>query len=285
MPSKKPIADCEQAIETDRFEFLKERKRLRDELLWERRRKDFPGLEIPDKTQLPKRPRKQNPLPGDFKEALSGLGYLPGEYRNALSKVDRPALCENLRKLDANGANPEFILCVLIYLWNENVDAREHNSTNAQHWQESLAAIRKVKEIYKQFVTKVPGLETFDDAENFDLALLGMEDRILSFMNEKDFRDPEKKRPPEDKANRVIFTICEYVKQKTGRPQWQTVLDLLVDAGAIRIGVKKRRKPYRIPDNPDRRIATRLKSFQEDHPKEAYYIKERILDLASLSSS
>ena len=210
---------------------------------------------------------------------------MAGEYRKAPSKVDRPSLRENLRKLDDTGANPGFILCLLRYLWNEDVDPKEHKSPNAQHWQESLSAIRKIKEIYKQFVTKMPGLETLDDAENFDLALLGMEDRIESFIDEKDFRDPEKKHPPDDKTNRTIFTIFEYVKQKTGRPQWQTVLELLVAAGAIKMGVKKPRKHYRIPDNPDRRIATHLKSFQNDHPKEARYIKERIIDLARFCPS
>jgi hypothetical protein len=273
-----------KAAERDRFESLKERKRLRDKLQLERRRKALPGLEIPAKTQPPKRPRKENPLPGDFKEALWGLGSLAGEYLNALSKADRPSVRENLRKLDATGANPEFILSLLMYLWNEDVDPREHKSATVRHWQESLAAIRKVKDIHKKFVTKVPGLETLDDAENFDLALLGMEDRIEGFMNEKDFRDPEKKHPPDDKTNRAIFTICEYVKQKTGRRQWQTVLDLLVAAGAIKMEVKKPRKHYRIPDNPDRRIATHLRAFQNDHPKEACCIKESVIDLASLSS-
>jgi hypothetical protein len=231
-----------KALERDRFEFLKERKRLRDELQLERRRKALRGLEIPAKTQPPRRPRKENPLPGDFKEALWGLDSLAGEYLNALSRADRPSVCENLRKLDATGANPGFILSLLMYLWNEDVDPREHKSANVQHWQESLASIPKVKDIHKQFITKVPGLETRDDAENFDLALLGMEDRIEDFMNEKDFRDPEKKHPPDDKTNRGIFTICEYVRQKTGRPQWQTVLDLLVAAGAIKMEVKKPRK-------------------------------------------
>ena len=271
--------------ELDRFEFLKARKRLRDELQLERRRKAFPGLDIPVKRHPAiKRPRTPNPLPGDFKEALWGLDSLAGEYLNALSKA-RPSVCENLRKLHATGANPGFILSLLMYLWDEDVDSREHKSATVRHWQESLAAIRKVKDIHKQFVTKVPGLETFNDAENFELALLGMEDRIEGFMNEKDFRDPEKKHPPDDKTNRVIFTICEYVRQKTGRPQWQTVLDLLVAAGAIKMEVKKPRKHYRIPDNPDRRIATHLKSFQEDHAKEACCIKERILELAHLNSS
>lgn len=50
------------------------------------------------------------------------------------------------------------------------------------------------------------------------------------------------------------------------------------------MGVKKRRKNYRIPDNPDRRIATRLRGFQNDHPKEACHIKEHVVDLARLSS-
>ena len=174
MPDKNPLADCEQAIEMERerFEFLKERKRLRDELQLERRRKALPGLEISAKRQPPKRPGKQNPLPGDFKEALWGLDSLNGEYLNALSKADRPLLRENLRKLHATGANPRFILSLLVYFWNENVDPREHNSATVRYWQESLAAIRKVKAIHKQFITKVPGLETLDDAENFDLALL-----------------------------------------------------------------------------------------------------------------
>jgi hypothetical protein len=288
MPDKNLLADFEHVeTERNRFEFLKEQKRLRDELLWERRREAMPGLEIPTKTQPPKRPRKQNPLPGDFKEALSELDSSAGEYLNALSKADRPSLRENLRKLYGTGANPSFILSLLMYLWNEDIDAREHKGATVQHWQKSLAAIREIKNTYRQFITKVPGLETFADADNFELALLGIEENIGHFLNGKDFREPEpgKNRSPEDKTNRVIFTICEYVKQKTGRRQWQTVLDLLVAAGAIRMGIKKLRKHYRIPDNPDRRIATRLRAFQKDHPKEACYIKEHILDLARLSSS
>lgn|SRR5262249_3546265 len=172
-----------------------------------------------------------------------------------------------------------------MYLWNEDVDPREHKSATVQDWQETLAAIRKIKNTFRQFITRVPGLESFADADSFELALLGIEENIVNFLNGKDFREPEpgKNRSPEDKTNRVIFTICEYVRQKTGRPQWQTVLDLLVAAGAIRMGIKKRRKDYRIPDNPDRRIATHLRAFQKDHPKEACYIKEHIFDLARLS--
>jgi hypothetical protein len=62
--------------ERDRFEDLKERKQLRDELQLERRRKALPGLEISAKTQPPKRPRKENPLPGEFIEALWGSDRL-----------------------------------------------------------------------------------------------------------------------------------------------------------------------------------------------------------------
>lgn len=105
-----------------------------------------------------------------------------------------------------------------MYLWNENVSPREHESAYAQHWQESLAAIRKIKNIYPQFINRVHGLETYVDADNFELALLGMEKSIENFLNGKDFRKPGRKRPPEDKVNRVIFTLYEYLKQQTRGP-------------------------------------------------------------------
>jgi hypothetical protein len=297
--------------ERDRFEDLKERKQLRDELQSERRRKALAGLEIPAKTQPPKKPRKENPLPGEFIEALWGpdrLGHQRGfrvdqrqllprlkcwlriteEYPGALNAYVSFLQSHGqtaLARLVAKGANLNFILSLLVmYLWNENVSPREHESAYAQHWQESLAAIRKIKNIYPQFINRVHGLETYVDANNFELALLGMEKSIENFLNGKDFRKPGRKRPPEDKVNRVIFTLYEYLKQQTRGPHWQTVLDLFVAAGAIKMGVKKRRKNYRIPDNPDRRIATRLRGFQNDHPKEACYIKEHVVDLARLSS-
>jgi hypothetical protein len=235
----------------NQFEFLKERKRLRDELLWERRRKAMPGLELLAKTQPPKTPRNPSPLPGEFIEALSGSEHHKGFDQAWLGFVrnDGPTALKNLAD---KGANLNFIFSLFNYLWNENVSPREHKSANVQHWRESLEAIRKVKDIYKQFITKVPGLETFVDAENFELALLGIEENIGNFLNAKDFRSPGGKRSPDDKINRVIFTLYEYLKQKTGGPHWQTFLDLLVASGAIKKGIKKSRKNDLVTDNPDR---------------------------------
>jgi len=71
-----------------------------------------------------------------------------------------------------------------------NVSPREHKSVNAPHWQDNLGAIRKIKNTYRQFITRVPGLETSDDAENFELALVGIEESIGNFLNAKDFRRP-----------------------------------------------------------------------------------------------
>jgi hypothetical protein len=80
--------------ERDRFEDLKERKQLRDELQSERRRKALAGLEIPAKTQPPKKPRKENSLPGEFIEALWGPDRL-GHQRGF--RVDQRQLLPRLK--------------------------------------------------------------------------------------------------------------------------------------------------------------------------------------------
>jgi hypothetical protein len=83
----------------------------------------------------------------------------------------------------------------------------------------------------------------------------------------------KRKRSANDKVNRLIFTIHEHVVRESGSPQWNLLLDLFKAAGAIQVGAY---------DSPDRRIKPHLKHFEENHPKEASFIRQKIVpDAAS----
>ncbi len=101
-----------------------------------------------------------------------------------------------------------------------------------------------------------------------------IEEKLAKKLEDKDFRRPGLRRSPNDKVNRVLFSLHEHITQETGGPQWTAFLNLLVAAGAVRMMVKKRRTQGGVvTDSPDRRIYTHLRSFQKDHPVEARFIK------------
>jgi hypothetical protein len=86
-----------------------------------------------------------------------------------------------------------------------------------------------------------------------------------------------KRRPPDDKANRTIFTLHQHLIQKTGSPQWETFWELLVAGGVIKGGGAK--------SNKDRQIKPHIESFQKDHPAETISIKDRVIPKKSYQST
>ena len=108
----------------------------------------------------------------------------------------------------------------------------------------------------------------------FEMVLSQLESLATKEWQRFDTRPRRKGRGPDDKANRVIFTIHEFIKQKTGRPNWSNLLELLAAAGLVK------RRDGGPSDSPDRRIVHHLQDFQKHHGKEARYIRESIVPAA-----
>lgn len=172
-----------------------------------------------------------------------------------------------LEKLAEKRADPNFILTLFIgYMWRGDVNEYEHRGFWVQNRLKLLEAIKLIRK-------NVAWTENRKRAIPVYRGLGEMEANIKDYLSAKDFRVPSRKgQPAKDKYNRVIFAIYEHLKQRTGGPQWQLLLNLLVSAEAVKYGHKKKRKSDGV-DNPASRIMTRIKSFQKDHPKEARYIK------------
>jgi len=172
-----------------------------------------------------------------------------------------------LEKLADKRADPNFILTLFIgYMWRGDVNEYEHRGFWVQNRLKLLEAIKLIRR-------NVAWIENRKRAGSVYRGLGEMETNIKDYLSAKDYRDPSRKgQSAKDKSNRVIFAIYEHLKQRTGGPRWQLLLDLLVSAEAVKYGHKKKRKGDGV-DNPASRIMTRIKSFQKDHPKEARYIK------------
>jgi len=193
----------------------------------------------------------------------------------------------SLETLADRGADPNFILSVFVkYLWNEEISSQEHKDYSIKDWQNRLAAIKLTKEHYLQFYKKsLPmllnaknpdhpainlymdtfGGEARGDVERF---LCEAEEKITHWLDRRDFRDPNQRRPPDDKVNRTIFTIYLHLKQRTGGPQWETFWDLLVRAGAI--------KGKGVLNSKNGQIKAHIESFRKDHLKECLVMPDYI---------
>lgn len=165
-----------------------------------------------------------------------------------------------LEELSKKGANPNFILALFFqYLWDKDVPENENNAPDYKEWLARVRAIGVTKETCRRMLG-----ETHEVLEH----LSSVENAIGDFfIGPKDIRS-NKKRPASDKQNRVIFTVCEHVRQRTGGPHWQLAFDLLKSAHVIRA---------RSYDDPHSHLKPRIKSFEKDHPKEAAFLRDHVL--------
>ncbi len=249
---------------------------------------------------------QDNPFPSDFsnalivsrdEEKLSSLRPFTQRWKdnwaklakkngasNSLQSFDDANGLELLKSLTDRGANPNFILLLLVrYLWREDTDIPEHKDPYIKTYKGLLQSVRDTHFYYQEFYKKpslpayeyrklIPrGGEPNEDVERF---LCTAEEDISRFLKSKDFQPPGLRHPPNERVNRVVFTIYEHLKYTTGGPQWRIFLELLVVSGALKRGVKKKREnKEETTDNPDSRISTHIRSFQKYHPGEAHSIK------------
>jgi len=219
------------------------------------------------------------------------------QFPGASNRYERFKECnglEFLKTLSIKEADPNFILDLFImYLWNDMVNSRANNSPHVIKLKESLEAVQTVRDYYlkeiknvweslhesdsghPELITEVVGSKP---REEFELALSEIEQKIMKYLGNLDFLRPGRRGLSRDKENRVIYIIYEHLMQRTGRPHWQIVLDLLVAAGAIEVDKKKKREGKEgVINNPDRRVMTRIRTFRGEHPNEARYIREQFL--------
>jgi len=185
---------------------------------------------------------------------------------------------------------PNFILSLFIcYLWEDRYPLEEHKDWQSNNWFELKSALQRIRQ-YCEFSGALwhlrsrkddRGFEKVSknkDTQGFERVFSTLEKKIEEEIEQKDF-SKAKRGAPRDKENRVIFALYEHIKQVTGSPQWATFFDLLLSAGAITTGEKKRREGHENDPkfrSPDTRIRTRINSFKRNHPKETQVIKEHI---------
>jgi hypothetical protein len=219
--------------------------------------------------KIPLRGSDKKSLPNLFSSEWKDLwGKLAQKYQGASTRYS--LFCERdglyfLQKLFKRRANPSFILKLFVqYQWNEKVNRMEHKTPNVRFWAGLLDLVREdQKRVTEKYV------KLFSEEANSILSAFGsIERKIVNIQNERDLREL-KKRPPDDKTNRTIFTLHQHLIQKTGGPQWENFWDLLVAAGVIKGGGVVGKK--------DRQIRPHIESFQKDHPSEASFIKDRVI--------
>ena len=216
-----------------------------------------------------------------WKEAL-----YPGALERLKSFENRNGF-DSVKRLADRGADPNFILSLLVkYLWNERVSAREHQQPSIKVFRRIVQGVRDVHFYYDEFYKK-PSQPDYGDRKELPLSgepkeeieqfLTEVEEKIKRYLESRDFRDSQKGYKPDDKVNRTIFTLHEYLRQTCG-PRWADFLKLLLAAEAIEKGVKKKRTTEEeVTDNPDSRIAGHIKSLRRDHPKEAVAIEKAVI--------
>ena len=258
-----------------------------------------------------------NPIPGDFISGLQWFNGLESEMQSSfLRRVFTPswekawfkiagskrngealfpkalALLQDFKDKDGfyslgqlteKGANPNFILSVLVkYLWLDDkiIKVREHEDPWVKVWGSFLDAIKTTKDYYLIFYKKkdsdgphikwLKGELGGDPKEEVELFLSEAEKNLAHLLARRDLRDPERRKhhPPADKVNRAVFAIYVHLKQRTSGPQWENFWDLLVRAGAIKGGGPK--------SNKDTQIYNQVDSFKKNHPREYIAIPEFI---------
>jgi hypothetical protein len=200
---------------------------------------------------------------------------------------------EFLKDVAERGADPNLILRVLIeYLWNEEIPDRDHNSRSSIFYKKLIEAIALVRQGYQQqniseiFLSIYFGENSLPAprmSEHFkevvELWLWKLEWFAKSGINLPDPRKP-KRRSAEDKTNRVIFFLHEYIKLKTGKDNWEIFWNLLVAAGAIKGGVGR---PARGRSSWDGQIKQHIYSFKRDHPREVGFLESFLTKESTLS--
>lgn len=197
-----------------------------------------------------------------------------------------------LKELFEKGTEPNFILRLLIqYFWNKQIPRSDFSSSETQDLADAIKAIEHTRAFYHRAIKH--HYQNLSDERSYELVaqVIGAEpnaefEKTINRLGEVarkerhrfDTRSRSRGQAPNDKANRVIFTICEYVRQTTGGPLWRILLDLFVAADLVKRNVKKRRTELDVvTDNPDRRVDAHLKSFKKFHPKEARFISEWLI--------
>jgi len=201
----------------------------------------------------------------DFWAIAPHTVYTPNQERIAFcresfDKFQRDNGFVFLKELYNKKADPNFILALLIqYLWDKDVPENENDAPDLKGWKDRLNAFRLVRHTY----------ETEKGADDQLVQQLRAKEETIDrlFIRPKDTR-ANKKHPPSDKENRVIFAVYQHVRQRTDTPQWQLLFDLLKSANAVRAS------SY---DSPHTHLKPRIKSFEKDHPKEATFLKYNVL--------
>jgi len=176
---------------------------------------------------------------------------------------------DHLESLARKGANPNFILRLFVsYLWNDRITLTEQKDPHFLNLVNSYDALVRTKHVYMNSVDD----KLLKRSREFESVLCKLGNNFRDVLQTKDL-SKARRSPPRDKENRVIFTIYKHLKQTTGQPNWRPFLDLLLSAGAISKGQKRKRVEDIVTDNPDRRIMTRIRSFKRAHPQESQVIE------------
>ncbi len=177
--------------------------------------------------------------------------------------------------LAKKGALPNFVMTLLVnYLWRDDV-ARNERDAFIKTWEEFHPAVCAVQRYY-EYCYKSPWMQGFPKwfldgmggppNQEVEQWLQNARNKIERFLGSMDFRDSSKPNPPNEKVNRVIFAIYQHIKIRTNSKHWELLWDLLSKAGAISGGGETSSK--------DGQIRPHLKSFKNDHPKEANALKD-----------
>ena len=181
----------------------------------------------------------------------------------------------SLQAITDKGADPNLILHILIeYLWNGNIEPRDHHSRISRIYKKVLNDISGVRNGYEQqsiwakHSNALAGTVFTDQTHellNDDVkeSLFKLEQWANSMLNLPDSSE-RGHRPADDKVNRTIFFFDEYIKRKTGKHHWKLFRQLLIAAGATAGG-------YGAADS---QINAHIKSFQKDHLHEASFIRQ-----------
>ena len=193
------------------------------------------------------------------------LAWDNGECRKKYQHFISNGGMDSLRSLAEKGADPNFILSLFAqYMWLEDdiVPLFDHKDPNVTAHFQDLAAIRNTKQLFRNHTW-----EPSPESRLVQKALSYLEEIILSYINERDFRIGETRGSARDKINRVIFTLHEHLRQKAQGPRWEVFWNLLVAARAIKGGGTQVHK--------DGQIKAHIRSFLKDHPKEVHFIRSR----------
>jgi len=219
-------------------------------------------------------------LQGSIHERGKGAGEKfpinPGASQQLRQFEDRDGFF-HLKALADLRADANHILSLFItYLWNDKIKLYDRFNLRIRA---SLDTLRSLPDIMAEYNLSTAGGQLERNVA-FERAVYTVEKHLEQSLSGRDF-SAVRHSPPRDKENRVIFTVHEHLKRATGQPRWQFFLNLLIAAGVIESGKKKRRpgtEELSPTSEPSRLIVGRIRSFKNHHPREVAEI-ERLVSL------